>query len=94
LDEFPYLVASDASLPSVVQLCLDLQLPVGITLVLSGSSTSAMNDLFLNWSAPFYQRARKQVVLVLRERSFPGFKIELGEADGPSGSVFCRAEVF
>ena len=63
LDEFPYLVASDSSLPSVVQRWLDHQRPEGFTLVLSGSSTSAMNDLFLNRSAPLYQRARKLIHL-------------------------------
>lgn len=63
LDEFPYLVASDSSLPSVVQRWLDHQRPEGFTLVLSGSSTGAMNDLFLNRSAPLYQRARKLIHL-------------------------------
>ncbi|MFM8983231.1 MAG: ATP-binding protein [Spartobacteria bacterium] len=63
LDEFPYLVASDASLPSVVQRWLDHHRPEGFTLVLSGSSTGAMNDCFLNRSAPLYQRARKLIHL-------------------------------
>jgi len=59
LDEFPYLVASDASLPSVIRRWLDHRQPEQFTLVLSGSSTSAMNHLFLNRAAPLYQRARK-----------------------------------
>jgi AAA+ ATPase superfamily predicted ATPase len=59
LDEFPYLVASDPSLPSVIQRWLDHRRPKQFTLVLSGSSASTMNDLFLNRSAPLYQRARK-----------------------------------
>lgn len=59
LDEFPYLVASDPSLPSVIQRWLDHQRPKQLTLVLSGSSASAMNDCFLNRAAPLYQRARK-----------------------------------
>ena len=63
LDEFPYLVASDASLPSVVQRWLDHYRPEKFTLVLSGSSTGAMNDCFLNRSAPLYQRARKLIHL-------------------------------
>ena len=63
LDEFPYLVASDASLPSVVQRWLDHHRPEGFTLVLSGSSTGAMNECFLNHSAPLYQRARKLIHL-------------------------------
>lgn len=59
LDEFPYLVASDPSLPSVIQKWLDHQRPKQFTLVLSGSSASTMNDCFLNRAAPLYQRARK-----------------------------------
>jgi len=59
LDEFPYLVASDPSLPSVIQRWLDHQRPKQFTLVLSGSSASTMNDCFLNRAAPLYQRARK-----------------------------------
>jgi len=61
LDEFPYLVASDPSLPSVLQRWLDHQRPKSFTLVLSGSSASAMNDCFLNRAAPLYQRARKLI---------------------------------
>lgn len=63
LDEFPYLVASDASLPSVAQRWLDHHRPEGFTLVLSGSSTGAMNECFLNRSAPLYQRAQKLIHL-------------------------------
>ncbi len=63
LDEFPYLVASDPSLPSVVQRWLDHHRPEGFTLTLSGSSTGAMNDCFLNRAAPLYQRARKLIHL-------------------------------
>lgn len=59
LDEFPYLVASDPSLPSVLQRWLDHRRPEKFTLILAGSSTRAMNDCFLNRSAPLYQRARK-----------------------------------
>lgn len=61
LDEFPYLVASDPSLPSVLQRWLDHQRPKGFTLLLAGSSARAMNDCFLNRAAPLYQRARKLV---------------------------------
>ena len=59
LDEFPYLVAADPSLPSVIQRWLDHQRPKQFSLVLAGSSASAMNDCFLNRAAPLYQRARK-----------------------------------
>lgn len=71
LDEFPYLVASDPSLPSVLQRWLDHHRPQGFTLVLSGSSRGAMNTLFLNRAAPLYQRARR--ILHLEPMSFGAF---------------------
>jgi AAA+ ATPase superfamily predicted ATPase len=61
LDEFPYLVNSDPSLPSVLQRWLDHAQPKQTLLLLAGSSTRMMNDLFLNRSAPLYGRARKLV---------------------------------
>lgn len=59
VDEFPYLVASDPSLPSVVQRWLDHRRRKGSALVLTGSSTRMMNDLFLNRGAPLFGRARR-----------------------------------
>jgi uncharacterized protein len=59
LDEFPYLAASDPSLPSILQRWLDHHRPENFLLILSGSSTRMMNDLFLHRSAPLYGRARK-----------------------------------
>lgn len=59
VDEFPYLVASDPSLPSVLQRWLDHRRRKGSSLVLTGSSTRMMNDLFLNRSAPLFGRARR-----------------------------------
>jgi uncharacterized protein len=61
LDEFPYLVNSDPSLPSVLQRWLDHSQPKNSLLLLCGSSTRMMNDLFLNRAAPLYGRARKLV---------------------------------
>jgi len=61
LDEFPYLVNSDPSLPSVLQRWLDQAQPKGSLLLLCGSSTRMMHDLFLNRSAPLYGRARKLI---------------------------------
>ena len=58
LDEFPYLVAGDPSLPSVLQRWLDHRKGKS-ALILSGSSTRMMNDLFLNRGAPLYGRAQK-----------------------------------
>lgn len=59
LDEFPYLCNADASLPSVLQRWIDHVQPSGSLVILCGSSTRMMNDLFLNRSAPLYGRARK-----------------------------------
>lgn len=59
LDEFPYLVAADPSLPSVLQRWLDHSTADNSLLILSGSSTRMMNAIFLNRSAPLYGRASK-----------------------------------
>ncbi|HOW64434.1 MAG TPA: ATP-binding protein [Candidatus Paceibacterota bacterium] len=59
LDEFPYLTAVDSSLPSQLQKWLDHALPPGCLLLVAGSSTNMMHDLFLHRAAPLYGRARK-----------------------------------
>ncbi len=61
LDEFPYLVATDRTLPSQLQKWLDHALPAGCTLILAGSSMRMMHSLFLHRAAPLYGRARKLV---------------------------------
>lgn len=71
LDEFPYLVTSDSSLPSVLQRWLDHSQPQGSLLVLAGSSTRMMHDLFLNRAAPLYGRARK--LMQLEPMSYDAF---------------------
>lgn len=71
LDEFPYLVASDPSLPSLLQRWLDHEKSERNLLILAGSSTRMMNDIFLNRSAPLYGRARK--LLHLRPMSYNAF---------------------
>lgn len=63
LDEFPYLAATEPSMPSRLQRWHDHDIPKGALLILSGSSTSMMHDLFLNASAPLYGRARKVLTL-------------------------------
>ncbi|MBX3747176.1 MAG: ATP-binding protein [Verrucomicrobiae bacterium] len=63
LDEFPYLAAVDPSLPSQLQRWLDHSLPAGCLMILAGSSTHMMHDLFLHRSAPLYGRARKLLQL-------------------------------
>ncbi|MGH9254075.1 MAG: ATP-binding protein [Vicinamibacterales bacterium] len=59
LDEFPYLTAVDSSLPSQLLKWLDHSLPRGCLVIVTGSSTRMMNDLFLHRAAPLYGRARK-----------------------------------
>lgn len=59
LDEFPYLTAVDASLPSQLQRWLDHSLPKGCSLILSGSSSRMMHDLLLHRAAPLYGRATR-----------------------------------
>jgi AAA+ ATPase superfamily predicted ATPase len=63
LDEFPYLVATDASLPSRLQRWIDHDLPRKCLLVLSGSSTRMMHTQFLDRAAPLYGRASKLIHL-------------------------------
>lgn len=59
LDEFPYLTAVDTSLPSQLQKWLDHSLPAGCLLILAGSGTRMMHDVFLHRAAPLYGRATK-----------------------------------
>lgn len=59
LDEFPYLVEGDPSLPSRLQRWLDHERPRGCLLILSGSSRRMMHDIFLHRAAPLFGRARK-----------------------------------
>ena len=71
LDEFPYLTAVDGSLPSQLQKWLDHSLPRGCLLIVAGSSTRMMNDLFLHRAAPLYGRARK--LLQVQPMDYPAF---------------------
>jgi hypothetical protein len=59
LDEFPYLTAVDASLPSHLQKWVDQSLPRGCLLIVAGASMRIMNDLFLHRAAPRYGRAQE-----------------------------------
>ncbi|MDG5761679.1 ATP-binding protein [Natronococcus sp. A-GB1] len=57
IDEFPFLLEEDDSLPSRVQRVWDTQLQeTGITLVLVGSSISVMEDEVLAGNSPLYGR--------------------------------------
>ena len=71
LDEFPYLVASDPSLPSVIQRWIDHAKSDRCLLILAGSSTRMMNDLFLNRGTPLYNRAQK--LLHVRPMDYAAF---------------------
>lgn len=59
IDEFPYLVSSDPSLPSRFQKWLDQGSRKRTLLILAGSSTRMMHDTFLSESAPLFGRARR-----------------------------------
>jgi len=61
LDELPYLVAADPSLPSVLQRWLDHRKKRDVLLVVAGSSTRMMNAMFLDANAPLYARALKML---------------------------------
>jgi hypothetical protein len=57
VDEFPFLIEEDESLPSRIQRVWDLHLAeTGMTLVLVGSSISVMEDKVLSGTAPLYGR--------------------------------------
>jgi hypothetical protein len=71
LDEFPYLSTVDPTLPSQVQKWVDHSMPDGCLLILSGSSTRMMHDLFLHRAAPLYGRAIK--LLNLRPMDYAAF---------------------
>ena len=58
LDEFPYLVEQDESLPSVLQAMFDHELDDStVTIVLVGSSISMMEEAALLGSSPLYGRS-------------------------------------
>lgn len=76
IDEFPYLVESDKSLPSQFQKWLDHRKKKDILLLLSGSSQKMMHDAFLNRSAPLYSRAIRE--LRVEEMEYPHFCRAMG----------------
>ncbi len=84
IDEFPYLVASDRSLPSIFQKWLDHGNRKQISIILIGSSTNMMNDLFLNRSAPLFGRATK--ILHIEPMGYPEFCSALEHPQGSQDS--------
>jgi AAA+ ATPase superfamily predicted ATPase len=64
LDEFPYLIDADESLPSVIQRLWDQELrDTGVTLVLVGSSISMMEEATLLGNSPLYGRFTEKIDL-------------------------------
>jgi AAA+ ATPase superfamily predicted ATPase len=71
IDEFPYLVSSDPTLPSRFQRWLDHSKKRNLTLVLAGSSRRLMYDTFLDVNAALYGRAVR--VINVEPMSFQEF---------------------
>jgi AAA+ ATPase superfamily predicted ATPase len=64
LDEFPYLVESDPSLPGLLQAAWDAKLSAGqLKLVCCGSSTGMMEQVFLSSRSPLFGRRTGQLRL-------------------------------
>lgn len=61
IDEFPYLVTSDETIPSRFQRWIDHTKKDNLFLILSGSSYRMMHSLFLHPSTPLYGRAIKLI---------------------------------
>ena len=63
-DEFPYLVAGDSSLPSLLQGYWDSHLKdTGVFLILSGSSISMMESITMEYKSPLFGRRTGQILL-------------------------------
>lgn len=81
IDEFPYLVKGDPSLPSILQEYWDLKLSGSrILLIICGSSISMMEKLF-GYKSPIYGRGTAQINLkpmdFFNAREFlPGYSLE------------------
>lgn len=64
IDEFPYLVKEDPSLPSIIQEYWDTRLKdSGIFLLLSGSSISMMEEYTMQQGSPLFGRRTGQILL-------------------------------
>lgn len=62
IDEFPYLVESDPSIPSIFQKWIDdSKRKQDLQLILLGSSQHMMHDLFLNRTSPLFGRAFREI---------------------------------
>jgi AAA+ ATPase superfamily predicted ATPase len=85
IDEFPFLIEEDESLPSRLQRVWDTQLQkTGMTLVLVGSSISVMEDKVLSGSAPLY--GRRTATIDLKPLSMADARQFFPEYD-PEGAI-------
>ena len=86
LDEFPYLIAEDESLPSVLQAMFDHEMAdSAATFVLVGSSISMMEEAALLGNSPLYGRAT--VTLDVNQLPFSAAMELLGEPDDPTEQI-------
>ena len=82
IDEFPFLIEEDDSLPSRIQRVWDTKLQeTGMTLVLVGSSISVMENKVLSGNAPLYGRRTatidlKPLDVADARKFFPGYDPE------------------
>ena len=76
IDEFPYMVESDKSLPSIIQKFIDTRWQQrNMTLILCGSSMSFMEEQILDEKSPLYGRVSSSIKL---EALKPGELLEYG----------------
>jgi AAA+ ATPase superfamily predicted ATPase len=71
IDEFPYLVQSDPSVPSRLQRWWDHRTPRNLLLILCGSSRRMMHSALLNETAPLY--GRSGLILNVEPMGYPEF---------------------
>lgn len=71
IDEFPYLVETNPSLPSILQKWWDHRKKKNISLILSGSSRRMMENIFLDDKAPLFGRASQ--IIRLQSMSYSAF---------------------
>jgi len=71
LDEFPYLVKTQPSLPSILQKFIDHDCPPNLRIILLGSSQNMMHSLFLSSQSPLYERAGE--ILHIRPMNYQHF---------------------
>lgn len=87
LDEFPYLIDADESLPSVIQRLWDQELrETGVTLILVGSSISMMEEATLLGNSPLYGRFTEKIDL--RQLDFAAVRTFFPESYSPEQLLF------